>query len=480
MTLLQRWTSLAREALVPSDSDFRDRLAFLMLLAFIVLAPWLQGARLPAAVAGTPAPVGRLLIPALGFAIGALTFSSRSSFRSLRPLFLPLASILAVGLLGLLQLIPLPEPTLAQIASVNLQIYHETADLFSLYGQTAPKPRISLAPEQTAATVLLLGGSAALLAATAQLLRTRPRRRAFATAAVFSGCLQIAVAGILAAKRGAFRGVFESTAELGDFLLVLLPVAFGFFWAEVLTNADRGRDTADRGERLAVRLAPLVSRALGLGIIGAGIVMTGSPVRMAAAGLSILLLWLLAGRHSLRARRPASSIAAGLAAWIALAGRADAQIPAAVSAAAERTLSIWQTALEAWQSFPIFGAGLGAFPDAFRRFQPRELGGLVDSAMSVPLQLLLTGGAVGAFFALLAWISMLVLLVRRFRGQRHREESALTLVGIGALLAIGLDGLAEFNLAAESVPAVLACVLGLGLAAGDGSRREQTWTTRTP
>ena len=34
--------------------------------------------------------------------------------------------------------------------------------------------------------------------------------------------------------------------------------------------------------------------------------------------------------------------------------------------------------------------------------------------------------------------------------------------------------------AAESVPAVLACVLGLGLAAGDGSRREQTWTTRTP
>ena len=102
MTLLQRWTSLAREALVPSDSDFRDRLAFLMLLAFIVLAPWLQGARLPASVAGAPAPVGRLLIPAVGFAIGALTFSSRSSFRSLRPLFLPLASILAVGLLGLL------------------------------------------------------------------------------------------------------------------------------------------------------------------------------------------------------------------------------------------------------------------------------------------------------------------------------------------------------------------------------------------
>ena len=149
MTLLQRWTSLAREALFPSDSDFRDRLAFLMLLAFIVLAPWLQGARLPASVAGAPAPVGRLLIPAVGFAIGALTFSSRSSFRSLRPLFLPLASILAVGLLGLLQLIPLPEPTLKQIASVNLLIYHETAELYSLLGRTPPAPRISLAPDAT-------------------------------------------------------------------------------------------------------------------------------------------------------------------------------------------------------------------------------------------------------------------------------------------------------------------------------------------
>ena len=476
MTLLQRWTSLAREALVPSDSDFRDRLAFLMLLAFILLAPWLQVARLPAAVAGAPAPVGRLLIPAVGFAIGALTFSSRSSFRSLRPLFLPLASILAVALLGLLQLIPLPEPTLAQIASVNLQIYHETAELFSLYGQTAPLPRISLAPEQTAAIVLLLGGCAVLLAATPQLLRTRPRRRAFAAAAVFSGCLQTVVAAVFAGKRGSFRGAFESTAELGDFLLVILPVAFGAFWAEVLTNADRGRDMADRGERLAVRLAPLVTRALGLGIIGVGIVMTGSPVRMTAAGLSIVLIWLLAGRHSLRARRPASSIAAGIAAWIALPGRADAQIPAAVSAAAERTVSIWRTALEAWQSFPIFGAGLGAFSEAFRRFQPRGLGGLVESAMSLPLQLLVTGGAVGAFFALLAWVSMLVLLVRRFRGQRHREESALTLVGIGALLAVGLDGLAEFNLSGESVPAVLACALGLALAAGDGSRREQSWT----
>ena len=51
------------------------------------------------------------------------------------------------------------------------------------------------------------------------------------------GCVQTVVAAVFAGKRGSFRGAFESTAELGDFLLVILPVAFGAFWAEVLTNA---------------------------------------------------------------------------------------------------------------------------------------------------------------------------------------------------------------------------------------------------
>lgn len=451
-----------------------------MLLTFIFVAPWLQGARLPAAVAGAPAPVGRLLIPASGFAIGALTFFSRSSFRSLRPLFLPLASILALGLLGLLQLIPLPESTLQQIASVNLLIYHETAELFSLLGRTAPAPRISLAPNATTAVVLQLVGCAALLAATAHLLRTRPRRRAFAAAAIASGCLQLGVAGAFAAIAGSFRGAFVSARELGDFLLVLLPVAFGALWAEILTNSDRGRDTADRGERLALRLAPLVARILACASIAAGLVLTSSPLRVAASAAAIVAMLLLASRHMLRrGRRTVPSVAAGLGGWL-LAGRADAQLAGAAAAVSERSLAIWRSSLEVWHQFPILGAGLGAFPDAFRRVQPRELSGLVDSAGSDPLQILATGGAVGAFFALVGFVSILVLLLRRWGAQRHREESAFTLIGVGALLAVGLDGLAEFNLGAAAVPPVLACVLGLAVAAGDGTKREPSWLPRQP
>jgi O-antigen ligase len=97
----------------------------------------------------------------------------------------------------------------------------------------------------------------------------------------------------------------------------------------------------------------------------------------------------------------------------------------------------------------------------------------VDSAQSNPLQILVTGGVVGGFFVVVGFVALLVVLLRRWKAQRHREERALTLAGVGALLAILLDGLVEFNLGAAAVPATAACIIGLALAAGDGSPREQ-------
>src|SRR5262249_45184477 len=131
------------------DSDFRDRLAFLLLLAFILVAPWLGSAHLPDWIAGTPAPMGRLIIPAFGFAIGAFGFCSVSCSRSLRPLALPLGAILGLTILGVLQLVPLPDAALAQIAPVNLQIYHETAELLGFSGFSAPAAKLSLAADET-------------------------------------------------------------------------------------------------------------------------------------------------------------------------------------------------------------------------------------------------------------------------------------------------------------------------------------------
>ena len=443
-----------------------------MLVAFILVAPWLGVARSPEGLAGMAAPVGRLVIPTIGFAIAAAAFWSRSSYRSLRSFALPFGCLLGIALLGCLQLIPIPESLLQRLAPVNLEIYHETAEMLGLYSRSTLLPRVSLAPWETAGTVLRLSGYAALLAASAHLLRTRPRRRVFTGALLVAGCLHVVIAATLLAIGAPFRGVFPSETEFGHYLLVLLLVGFGALWAEVLINTDRGRDAIDRAEQYEQRLPPLAAKGLAFATIAAGLVLTGSTCSTGASLLAILVVLALGTRQRRgwrRAARPAGAAAAmafvamRAGAW-PLTPFADVDVP--------RTLKLWETGLEAWRAFPVLGAGLGAFPDAFRRVQPREIPGLVDAAPSDLLQILVNGGAVGAFLAVLGAVSLFGILLRKWKAQRHREESALVLAGAGALLAVGLDGLLEFNLGSAVVPATLACVLGLALAGADGSGRE--------
>ena len=63
--------------------------------------------------------------------------------------------------------------------------------------------------------------------------------------------------------------------------------------------------------------------------------------------------------------------------------------------AADTRVTLWATTLEAWQAYPIFGSGLGTFREAYRPHQPREIPQLVEQAHSDPLQILVTGGALG-------------------------------------------------------------------------------------
>ena len=472
MAIPQRWASLGREALAPADTDAADRLAFLLLVAFILVAPWLGSVRSPGGLAGMAAPVGRLVIPALALAIAAAAFWSRSSYRSLRSFALPVGSILGLALLGGLQLIPMPDSLLQRFAPVNLEIYHETAELLGLYAKSTPVSRVSLAPRETAGTVLRLVAYAALLAAAAHLLRTRPRRRLFTGALLVAGCLHVVVAGALLATGSSFRGAFASESDFGHYLLVLLLVGFGALWAEVLTNTDRGRDAIDRAEQYEQRLPPLAAKALAFATIAAGLVLTGSTCSMGASLLAILFVLALGAGQRRAWRRAGGPAGAGAAAAL-VAVRFGAWPPTPFADIdLSRTLRLSEAGLEAWKTFPIVGAGLGAFVDAFRRVQPRALPGFVDSAPSNLFQILITGGAVGAILAVLAAVSFFWILLRKWKAQRHREESALVLAGAGALLAVGLDGIAEFNLGTAVVPATLACVLGLAIAGADGSARE--------
>ena len=86
----------------------------------------------------------------------------------------------------------------------------------------------------------------------------------------------------------------------------------------------------------------------------------------------------------------------------------------------------------------------------------------------------MTGGAVGLFFAATLVLSLLFLLVRAWRSQKHREESALTLAGFGALLFWALEGLADFHAASGAIPILLAALLGTAWAAGQARGSQAT------
>ena len=215
-------------------------------------------------------------------------------------------------------------------------------------------------------------------------------------------------------------------------------------------------------------------RVLLWSVLAIGLVLSRSRGAILAAGFAAVALLVLGLLHR-RARRR------GLAATAAVALVLGILFVAATTGAtpfrrfleadprdlgANTRVLLWKTSLLAWEQFPLLGSGLGTFREAFRRVQPREMGGLVEHAHSDSLQMLVTGGAVGAALAVLLFASLFVLLLRAWGSQRHREESAIVLAGFGALLSLTLHGLLEFNLSIPVIPATLSCVLGCSWVAG--------------
>jgi O-antigen ligase len=323
--------------------------------------------------------------------------------------------------------------------------------------------------------VLMVLAYAALFLASADVLRNRPRRRLFAATLLASALAQIFFA-LVREPAARLRGPFENPNHFGGYLEIVLALAFGALWAEVLTGKDRAPSVGQE-ERLEKRFLRLAGWVLVWALVAIGIALTRSRGGILAAGVTTLVLLAMAMLHrrtGLR-RRAARSLALAVAAgvlFVALTAgarpfqrflRSD---PRALQG--ELRVTLWKTSVEAWRQFPLLGSGLGTFPDAFRRVQPRDLNFLVEQAHSDFLQLLVTGGSLGAALGVLLFASLFLLLGRAWYRQRHREESATVLTGFGALLSLTLHGFVDFNMSIPIIPATLACVLGAAFAAEGG------------
>jgi hypothetical protein len=445
--------------------------AFTMLLLFAAVGPLFSltaGVR-PAVGGGAPAPGANTLLCLSAFLIATLTFLSRSALPAPRPLAVPLGAITALAFLGVLQLVPIPRGVLGAIAPANLRIYHESAQILSLYGEPAPTPRISIAPTETAGVILLVLAYAGLFVSTVSLLSSRPAETALPGSALPLRPRPDRDRGGRPVPRAGLRPL-KNPDHFAGYLEIVLALAFGTLWAEVLVNRDRAGESQERGERFEKRFPAMASRVLLWGIVAAGIALTQSRGGILAAGVTTVALafvvLLLRPRLSRRRSGPlaATTLLLGLTFAVVAAGRSRfdrflATDPRDITSSTRGIL--WRTSTEAWSQFPIVGSGLGTFREAFRRVQPSSLVALVENAHNDFLQLAVTGGAVGAAAGVVLFASLFFLIGRASFRQRHREESAVALAGVGALLSLTLHGLVEFNLSVPIIPATLACALGV-------------------
>jgi O-antigen ligase len=257
-----------------------------------------------------------------------------------------------------------------------------------------------------------------------------------------------------------------------------LATAFGVLWAVGLVTRARARGAGESAERVEKRFLPIALRTLAWAVLATGIALTQSRGGITAAAVTTVILFSIAVFHPRakayagRALRGTLVLFCGLL-FVAAVARSVPLLRFLASDSRDlhggARLPIWETSLDAWRLFPVFGSGLGTFREAFRRVQPRELNGLVEKAHSDPLQLLVTGGAAAEVFGILLYASLFVLLLRQWKAQRHREECAMVLAGLGALLSLTLHGFVEYTMSVPAIPAVLACVLGMAWAAGGTS-----------
>lgn len=445
-----------------------ESVAFFLLLVFLVTVPFQWGGVLPA---------GKLTTELFAFAIVTMILVSRAPLRGLRTVALPLAALGLLVLLGAVQLAPLGSAAIEAIAPFSSRVYAETNAILATWGRAPVTPRISIAPYETKSAALVIAAYAALLAASVVLLQSRRRRRVFVAVVLLNAIVHAmwATASFGPRESGRISGPFVNPNHFAGWLEIALGVGFALLWREVLYNRERGRGAKDRAETIERRMMPVSASILAWGVVAIGIGLTKSRGGIAAAVAATFLVTVIALMHHTAQRRARLALALGAVllaavALTALVARDEPVIRYLESdpreIGADTRVTLWRTSLDAWRLSPHVGTGLGTFREAYRHVQPRELKALVEQAHSDPLQLLVTAGWAGFALGALAIVSTIVILARLWKSQPHREEGAFALGGLGAIACLLVHGLVEFNFSIPAIPATLACVAGMAIAAG--------------
>ncbi len=378
------------------------------------------------------------------------------------PVRVPVLALAGLALLGLAQAAAWP-PALAALLSPRHAEFSASLPPEALPGAEV-WTRLTLAPAATLSTALTFAALGALVVAAAAAGRSARSRGWLLAALTAATAVQLlyglrawladspAIWGRTTEWQGRLRGTFVNADHAALYFEIATAVFFAWSWWALRRAAAEPR----LERRLLLASPPAILWAAAFG----GVVMTGSRAGLLAALVGVTaqaLLLAIGARHRARwwgvAVLPAL-VAVGLA-LLATGQRGFARLLGTSfhEVVAGPRLRVWGLAAELWRRFPGTGTGLGTWDNAMPLVQPADMLGVRwGRAHNDYLELLATGGLLGAALmavALTAVVRRLLLVERRGRSM---SERAAALAALGALAAAGVHELFDFGL---SIPANL-------------------------
>ena len=134
-------------------------------------------------------------------------------------------------------------------------------------------------------------------------------------------------------------------------------------------------------------------------------------------------------------------------------------------------LDVARDTLRLWAAHPVLGAGLGAYADAFPAFKSAHGEVRTTHAEDDALEFAAESGLAG--LALAAWLAVLVVrgLALRLRQGRDPFRKAIAVGAAGAVAALAVHSLFDFNLRLPANALVFVSLLGLAASPRDPARR---------
>ena len=391
-----------------------------------------------------------------------------------------------------LQLVVLPQTTLAAISPEAAAIWRSAARIAALAGATPGEGfPLTVDPEATRLEAFRLAGLLAAFTTAALLIRTHPRRKAVAIVLCAAATFEV-LYGIREAALGRYAvwgwvnhlvfgrvtGTYVNPNHFGHYLAIVLPMAL-FLFATLWRRA--GGPDAPLGRRLALFLEYETLRG-GLALLAAvaalgGLLLSQSRGSLLSAGAGLLFVAaMLPGRRAVRVGLAGVAAAATvLALALYLGPERTVERFVRTSGAIEGRREGLQSAIAVWKRFPLTGSGAGTFEAMVAMDRRHDLDLVYSHAHNDYAEIAATTGIVGFAIAIATLIGGYAGLVRMTFGPgagelswRRRAFQAAALASITIAL---VHSLIDFNFFIPANPATLAVIAGASVASLDHDRR---------